>query len=65
LWSFLKETTVHNMKMVLDCEASIRTQTRGGPEKFALRPNEYGMKKMLQTLEEVQFIAQRKRPRLV
>ena len=53
------------MKMVLDCEASIRTQTRGGPEKFALRPNEYGMKKMLQTLEEVQFIAQRKRPRLV
>jgi hypothetical protein len=61
----VKETTVHNMKMVLDCEASVRTQTRGGPEKFALRPAEYGMKKMLETLEEVQFISPRKRPRQV
>ena len=54
----------HNMKMVLDCEASVRSRTRDGPEKFSLRPEEYSMKTMLQTLEEVRFSSERKRARL-
>jgi hypothetical protein len=61
----VKDATAHNMKMVLDCEASVRSRTRDGPEKFSLRPEEYSMKTMLLTLGEVRFSSASKRARRI
>ena len=43
----------HNMDMILRCKASVRARTRGGPEKFSLRPTEYSMQTALDTMDGI------------